>query len=186
MINRLIALFVILGISSITCAQTTQNMNKHDSQILVAYFSATGNTKQVAENIAASINGILYEITPAQPYTNADLNWNNQKSRSSVEMDNPESRPAINGKIDTDKYDVIFIGYPIWWNLAPRIINTFIESNNLKGKIIIPFATSGGSSISNSVSILKKTYPDLNWKNGRLINHANGNDISVWLNELGY
>lgn len=186
MIDRLIALFVLLGISSITCAQTTKNMNKHDNQILVAYFSATGNTKQVAENIATSINGILYEITPAQPYTNADLNWNNHKSRSSVEMDNPESRPAISGKIDTDKYAVIFIGYPIWWNLAPRIINTFIESNNLQGKTIIPFATSGGSSISNSVANLNKTYPDLNWKNGRLLNHANENDISAWLNELGY
>ena len=102
-------------------------------------------------------------------------------------MNNPKSRPAIKGKKDNiADYEVIFIGYPIWWNLAPRIVDTFIENHNLKGKTVIPFATSGGSGIAGSMASLKKAYPDLNWKEGKLLNRVNEKAIREWLDKIGY
>ena len=152
------------------------------SKTLVAFFSASGNTKRVAEKLAAAIDSDLYEIKPAVPYTSADLNWRDRHSRSSVEMNDPKSRPAIKGrKENIADYDVIFIGYPIWWDLAPRIINTFIESHDLKGKTVIPFATSGGSTLAGSAAALKKTYPALNWREGRLLNRADEKSIRNWV-----
>ena len=116
------------------------------SRKLVAYFSASGVTAKVAETLAEAIGADIYEIEPAVPYSKADLDWTNQKSRSSVEMSDPTSRPAIAGKRDNlDDYDTVFVGFPIWWYVAPTIINTFLESYDLTGKTIIPFATSGGS-----------------------------------------
>ena len=154
---------------------------------LVAYFSATGTTARAAEKVAKITGGELYAITPAQAYTPADLDWNNSQSRSSVEMNDPKSRPALKSKKENiADYDVIFIGYPIWWNLAPRIINTFIESHDLKGKTIIPFATSGSSAITGSAAALKKSYPALNWKEGRLLNRADEKSMRAWLDRLGY
>lgn len=118
---------------------------------LVAYFSASGVTAKAAETLATAIGADLYEIEPAQPYSNADLDWTNKKSRSSVEMNDPASRPAITGKISNmQDYDIVFIGFPIWWYVAPTIINTFLESYDLSGKTIIPFATSGGSGIGRT------------------------------------
>ena len=115
----------------------------------------------------------------------ADLDWNNKRSRSSVEMNDPKMRPAIKSKKENiGTYDVVFIGYPIWWDLAPRIINTFIEGHSLKGKTVVPFATSGGSSIGNSATVLKKTYPDLNWKEGRLLNRTDEKAIRAWLDVI--
>ena len=103
-------------------------------KVLVAYFSATGTTARAAQKVAAATGGELYAVTPAQPYTDADLDWHNAQSRSSVEMNDPKARPALGGKrLDVSGYDIVFIGYPIWWDLAPRIINTFIESHDLKG-----------------------------------------------------
>lgn len=158
-----------------------------DKKVLIAYFSATGTTARIAEKLATVTGGIIYKITPAQHYTDADLNWHDKNSRSSVEMSDPESRPAVKPeKTDISKYDIIFIGYPIWWDLAPRIINTFIESNNLNGKTVIPFATSGGSTINNSVSVLKNNYPELNWKDGKLLNRTNENNIRAWIEILNY
>ena len=155
--------------------------NMETSKVLVTYFSATGTTAKVARDIADVSGGELFEIMPQNPYTDADLNWNNKQSRSSIEMGDATSRPALrNKKENISDYDIIFIGYPIWWNLAPRIINTFIEEHDLNGKVIIPFATSGGSGISNSVSALKKAYPSLNWKEGKLLNRANRNVIREW------
>ena len=152
------------------------------NKTLVAFFSASGNTKRVAEKLAAAIDSDLYEIKPAVPYTSADLNWRDRHSRSSVEMNDPKSRPAIKGrKENIADYDVIFIGYPIWWDLAPRIINTFIESHDLKGKTVIPFATSGGSTLAGSAAALKKTYPALNWREGRLLNRADEKSIRNWV-----
>ncbi len=163
-------------------AQNSQSMNK----ILVAYFSATGTTERAAEKVASVTGGELYEITPAKAYTSADLNWNDKQSRSTKEMNDPNSRPAMKGsKENITDYDVIFIGYPIWWDLAPRIINSFIESHNLEGKTVIPFATSGGSSITGSATALKKAYPALNWGEGRLLNRADDNTIRTWLDKLG-
>ena len=154
---------------------------------LVAYFSASGTTARVAGKVAQATGGELYAITPAESYTSADLDWNDKQSRSSVEMNDPKSRPAIKGrKENIADYDVIFIGYPIWWDLAPRIINTFIESHDLKGKTVIPFATSGSSGITNSAAALKKTYPDIDWKEGKLLNRASAGDIREWVGKLGY
>ena len=118
------------------------------SKRLVAYFSASGVTAKVAENLADAIGADIFEIQPKVPYTKADLNWMDKKSRSTIEMSDSTSRPAIAAKRDNmDEYDTIFVGFPIWWYIAPTIINTFLESYNLKGKTIIPFATSGGSGI---------------------------------------
>lgn len=170
-----------------TDAQQRQDMSKgkSNSKRLVAYFSATGTTKTAAQRLASVIDGELYEIQPRQPYTDADLDWNDRQSRSSVEMNDPKSRPAIKGKKENiADYDVIFIGYPIWWDLAPRVINTFIESHDLKGKTVILFATSGGSSIGNSVSALKNTYPEILWRNGRLLNRASEKSIREWADEV--
>ena len=177
----------VLAICFTACAQKKDkpNVSNTSSKTLVAYFSATGTTAQVARNIADITGGELFEIAPQSPYTEADLDWNNRQSRSSVEMDDAQSRPTLKAtKTDIAGYDVVFIGYPIWWNLAPRIINTFIESHDLKGKTLIPFATSGGSSISNSVSELKKSYPSLNWKEGKLLNGMNNDAIQNWITNL--
>ena len=121
------------------------------SKRLVTYFSASGVTAKVAENLADAIGADIFEIQPEVPYTKADLNWMDKKSRSTIEMSDPTSRPAIAAKRDNmDEYDTIFVGFPIWWYIAPTIINTFLESYDLKGKTIIPFATSGGSDMGKT------------------------------------
>lgn len=159
----------------------------NDKRILVAYFSATGTTARAAEKLADVTGGDLYAITPARPYTPADLDWNDRRSRSSVEMNDPKSRPAIKGgKEDIASYDIIFIGYPIWWDLAPRIIDTFIEKHDLTGKAVVPFATSGGSTLAGSAAALKRSYPALNWKEGRLLNRADERTIRAWIEKSGY
>ena len=187
--NRfLLIVLSVVGLVATTGALNKQGMNKvQTSKTLVAYFSATGTTARAAEKVAKITGGELYAITPAQSYTPADLDWNNSQSRSSVEMNDPKSRPALKGKKENiADYDVIFIGYPIWWDLAPRIINTFIESHDLKGKTVIPFATSGSSAITGSAAALKKSYPALNWKEGRLLNRADEKSMRAWLDRLGY
>ncbi len=189
MYKCLLVLLSVVGMATATFAQQKQDMNSKQSnhKILVAYFSATGTTARAAQKVAAATGGDLYAITPTQPYTDADLDWNDKQSRSSVEMNDPKSRPAIKGtKENIADYDVIFIGYPIWWDLAPRVINTFIESHDLKGKIVIPFATSGSSPIANSAATLKLTYPALNWKDGRLLNRADEKTVRTWIEKLEY
>lgn len=175
-------------IAGTTCAQERQTMDNRqsDTKTLVAYFSATGTTARAAETLAAVTGGTLFPITPAEPYTAADLNWHDRNSRSSVEMNDPSSRPAIKGMPeDIAGYDTIFIGYPIWWGLAPRIVNTFIESLGGDKKTIIPFATSGGSGITGSVSALKSAYPGHDWKEGRLLNTTDRNTVRSWTDSLG-
>lgn len=187
MYRFLLILLSVVGIVTTIGTQQKQDMNKERSnhRILIAYFSATGTTARAAEKLANATDGDLYAIVPAQPYTSADLDWNDKQSRSSVEMNDPKLRPAIKSKKEniTD-YDVVFIGYPIWWNLAPRIINTFIESHDLKGKTVIPFATSGGSTLAGSAAALKKNYPTLNWREGRLLNRADEKSIRNWVDKL--
>ena len=142
--------FVAVAALFITSLQVmAQN---HNQRVLIAYFSATGVTAQAAEKLSEITGGTLYAITPERPYTSADLDWRDKQSRSSVEMNDPKARPALaTGKaLNIADYDVVFIGFPIWWDLAPRVINTFIESHDLKGKTVVPFATSGGSSLNNS------------------------------------
>ena len=130
------------------------------------------------------VNYSKYEITPVEPYTSDDLNWTNSSSRVSREHDDESLRDIALTEItpaDWDSYDTVLIGYPIWWNLAPRIIDTFIETHHLAGKTLIPFATSGGSGITNSVGALKKAYPELNWKEGKLLNRMDENGIREWI-----
>lgn len=169
----------------------SQSQSKQDAQqpegqgkALVAYFSASGVTEGVAKELAAVTGGTLYKIDPEQPYTDADLDWRDSTSRSTVEMKDLSSRPAIKGggKVDNvAQYDTVFVGFPVWWYTAPTIINTFIEANDFKGKVMIPFATSGGSTIDKSAAELAKAYPDLNWQPGRLLNGANQDTIRTWL-----
>ena len=153
------------------------------NKILICYFSATGKTKVVAHNIAKAIGGDLFEIVPSIKYTENDLDWEDKTSRSSIEMDNINSRPKILNKVENiDNYNTILIGYPIWWYTAPRIINTFIEENNLKNKKIYLFATSGGSGIEKSLSDLKDTYKDLNFISAKRF--SGNEDSNTYLNWL--
>ncbi len=168
------------------CAQQKQKESgEMKKKTLVAYFSASGVTRNAAKQLAEVAGADLYEIQPEEPYTDADLDWRDKQSRSSVEMKDLSSRPAIKGKVDNlADYDTVFIGYPIWWYTAPTIINTFIEANDLKGKMVIPFCTSGGSSIKKSAEDLKKAYPDLNWKEGMLLNNVSKDEMEAWVKGL--
>lgn len=157
------------------------------SKRLVAYFSASGVTAKVAENLADAIGADIFEIQPEVPYTKADLNWMDKKARSTIEMSDPTSRPAIAAKRDNiDEYDTIFVGFPIWWYVAPTIVNTFLESYNLEGKTIIPFATSGGSGMGKTVELLRSSCaPDTRWNEGkRLSSHASAQEVSAWTKSL--
>lgn len=182
--RTIIIMAALMAISLGVCAQNkTKDMKQ--TKTLVAYFSASGTTKGVATLLAEVTGADLHEIKPEKPYTEADLDWRNNQSRSSVEMKDKKSRPAITGKIDNmDNYTTIYIGYPIWWYTAPTIINTFIEAYNLKGKTLIPFATSGSSPIKKSCDDLRAAYPDLTWKEGKLLNRATKQDIEAWVKSL--
>ena len=147
---------------------------------LVTYFSASGTTKRVAEKLATAIGADLFEIEAAQPYTRADLDWMNKRSRSSVEMNDESSRPAIARTVENlADYDVVFVGFPVWWYVEPRIIDTFLEAHDFSGKTIVPFATSGGSPVEPSVDALRATYPDLRWEEGILLNNIDDNGYHV-------
>ena len=153
---------------------------------LVAYFSATGTTERVAKDLAAVTGGTLYEIKPEVKYTEKDLDWTVKTSRSSIEMQDRSSRPAIVKDLkDADGYDVVYIGFPVWWYTAPTIINTFIETYGFKGKTVIFFATSGGSSIDKANTEFKAQYPGINWKAGKTLNRASKADIKTWVESLG-
>ena len=142
------------------------------SKKLVAYFSASGVTKKVTLRLAQEELAELFEICPKIEYTSADLNWMDDNSRSSLEMKAQGCRPEILNKLDNlDQYEIIYLGFPIWWYVEPRIIDTFLESYNFSKKQIVPFATSGGSGISNVVENLKAHYPELNFADGRLLNN---------------
>ena len=142
------------------------------SKKLVAYFSASGVTKKVALRLAQEELAELFEICPKIEYTSADLNWMDDNSRSSLEMKAQGCRPEILNKLDNlDQYEIIYLGFPIWWYVEPRIIDTFLESYNFSKKQIVPFATSGGSGISNVVENLKAHYPELDFADGRLLNN---------------
>lgn len=156
------------------------------SRKLVAYFSATGTTAKVAETLADAIGADIYEIEPEIPYTEADLNWRDENSRSSVEMNNPLSRPAIAGKRDNmSDYDTIFVGFPIWWYVAPTIINTFLESYDMAGKTIIPFATSGSSGMGKTNEKLLPSCTGAKLVEGRVFKSSVGNDeMNQWVSGL--
>lgn len=152
---------------------------------LVAYFSASGTTKSIAEMIAEAADADLYEITPKQPYSKADLNWMDKKSRSSVEMSDKKSRPELaDQNANIASYDTIMLGFPIWWYVAPTIINTFLESYDFLGKKIILFATSGGSGFGNTVKELIPSAPDANIVEGKILNNMSKQDVENWVKSL--
>lgn len=157
------------------------------SKILVAYFSATNNTEGVAQKLADGLGADLYEIVPEQPYTDEDLDYGNSKSRSSVEMNDPSSRPAISGSVENmEQYDIVFIGYPIWWGEAPRIMSTFVESYDFSGKTLVAFCTSASSGFGSSDSALKSATGTATWLDGRRFSAgASAEDVLAWANGLG-
>ncbi|MBO4614997.1 MAG: NAD(P)H-dependent oxidoreductase [Bacteroidales bacterium] len=164
----------------------SENQNEtKEMKTLVAYFSASGVTRQVATQLAEVANADIYEIVPEQLYTDADLNWRDSLSRSSVEMKDKTSRPAIKKtELKIDDYSTVYIGFPIWWYTCPTIINTFMEAYDFAGKAVIPFATSGGSTIEQACKDLKAAYPKANWKEGRLLNDASKEDLEKWVKSL--
>ena len=157
------------------------------SRKLVAYFSASGVTAKVAEKLSEAIGADLYAIEPEVPYTKADLDWMDKKSRSTIEMNNPASRPAIASKRDNmNDYDTVFVGFPIWWYVAPTIINTFLESYDLTGKTIIPFATSGGSDIGKTNERLAPSCKGAKLMDGKVFKGSVGHqELAAWVEELG-
>ena len=160
---------IITGLVFFTAFGTRAKENDMtEKKILTAYFSASGTTAKVAGKLAKAINADLFEIKPAQPYTEADLDWRNKQSRSSVEMKDKNSRPAIASKIDDmSKYDVVFVGFPIWWYREPSVVDTFMESYDFAGKTIVPFATSGGSGMGDSAKNIQALAPKAKVSDGR-------------------
>lgn len=155
------------------------------SKKLVAYFSPTGTTKVLAQNLADAIGAELFEIVPEVPYKSADLNWMNSKARSTVEMKDSSSRPAISALPDVSGYDTIFVGFPIWWYVAPTIINTFLEGCDLGGKTVIPFATSGGSGMGETSSRLKPSCGGAKLLEGRAFRkNTSKADLAAWVQGL--
>ena len=145
---------------------------------LIAYFSVSGVTKCAAEQLASLTGADLYEIRPEKPYSREDLDWRNKQSRSSLEMMDPSSRPALAKSVpDVSSYDMVYIGFPVWWGVAPRPVNTFIESAHLEGRPVYIFATSGGSGIDYALNDMKKNYPSLDFRGGKLLKGKVESDI---------
>ena len=151
-------------------------------KILVAYFSASGVTKKVAENMAKAVNADLFEIAPEQPYTRADLNWMDKQSRSTLEMKDKNCRPAMAAKPDVSGYEVIFVGFPVWWYREPSIVDTFIESADFTGKTVVPFCTSGGSGIGDSTKNMQSLAPGAKVLDGKRFSpSASADELKKWI-----
>ena len=185
--------FMIAAMATMTlvaaCGQTgkksKENTETIESKTLVAYFSATGTTEAVAKDVAQATGGTLYEIKPEVKYTAEDLDWTVKTSRSTIEMQDKSSRPAIVKDLeDVSKYETIYVGFPVWWYTAPTIINTFLEAYDFSGKTVIFFATSGGSTIDKANEEFKAAYPKINWKAGQTLNGATLEDIKAWVATL--
>lgn len=157
------------------------------SKILVTYFSASGVTEKAAKKLAAVANADLFEIKPVQLYTDADLDWTDKKSRSTIEMNDPSSRPAIADKCgNMSDYDTVFVGFPVWWYVEPRIIDTFLESYDFSGKTVIPFATSGGSGLGKTADNFRKILgKNVKVDEGKVLNRVTEADLQSWLKSLG-
>ena len=183
-IALLIALMLTAACLPLSLAEEAAAPQSH---ILVAYFSATGTTKGVAEKLAEGLSADLYEIVPQEPYTAEDLNWNNSKSRTSIEMDDPACRPAIAGELpDLTAYDTIFIGYPIWWGDTPRIVSNFVEQVDLTGKTLAVFFTSGSSGLGSSMKHLEQQSGAGEWLEGkRFTTRTTVEELVNWAKGLG-
>ena len=157
------------------------------AKVLVAYFSATGTTEGIAEHIADGLNADLYKILPEEPYTDADLNYGDSNSRTTIEMNDPSARPAISGSVENmEQYDIVFLGYPIWWGNVPKIISTFLESYDFSGMTIVPFCTSGSSGIGGSFSGLEQLAGTAAWFDGRRFSGSDSQTaVMEWVNSLG-
>ena len=166
--------------------EETDTSEGQGANVLVVYFSATNTTEGVAEHIANGLNAELYEIVPEEPYTDADLNYNDNNSRTTIEMNDPNARPVISGSVENmEQYEIVFIGYPIWWGEAPRIVSTFMESYDFSGKTIVPFCTSGGSGIGSSANNLEQLTSGATWMEGRRLNGGDSQEtIMEWVNSL--
>ena len=171
--------FILAFVAIVGCVSAQNNKTM---KTLITYFSASGVTKGAAQELAGIIGADLYEIVPEQRYTDADLDWRDKQSRSTIEMADKSSRPAIKdgGKVDLSQYDVVYVGFPIWWYTAPTIINTFLEANDFTGKTIVPFATSGGSTIDKACKDLKAAYPQYKFGEGKLLNHIERSEVEKW------
>ncbi len=184
-------LTLILSVSSLLMAAAEENTNSQigepTSHILVVYFSATGTTKGVAEKLAEGLSADLYEIVPEEPYTDADLNYNNRKSRTSIETDDPNCRPAIAGELpDLTAYDTVFIGYPIWWGDTPRIVSNFVENVDLTDKTMAVFFTSGSSGLGSSMKHLEQQSGAGTWLEGkRFTSRTTVEELVSWAKGLG-
>jgi flavodoxin len=169
-------------------ASTEREPSPDEAKVLVAYFSCTGRTRSLAQHVAGALDADLYEIRPEVPYTEADLNYGDSGSRSTLEQNDAAARPPISGSVENmEEYDIVFLGYPIWWGQAPRIIGTFLESYDFSGKTIVPFCTSGGSGIGSSAENLRALCSEsATWLPGaRFASGASRNDAVKWLNGLG-
>lgn len=156
------------------------------SKALVAYFSASGTTRHVAKDLAKVARADLFEIEPEQPYTAADLDWTNKQSRSTLEMNDPASRPAISRACpNLAEYDTVYVGFPIWWYVAPTIVNTFLESGDFAGKRVVPFATSGGSGMGKTVAALKPSAPAADFAAGEVLNGATTARLEKFVKKYG-
>ena len=166
----------------------TATEREDENRVLVAYFSATNVTEGVAESIADAMHASLYEIVPAEPYTEDDLNYDQENSRSTIEMKDSTARPAISGSVENmEQYHIIFLGYPIWWGEAPRILDTFVESYDFSGKIIVPFCTSASSGLGSSASQLESLTEGAQWLAGqRFSGNSSREEIEQWLNGLDF
>lgn len=193
-----ILMLVSLGTSLAACGNSSDQTEQPPAEsavqpedanprILVAYFSATNTTEGAAERIADSLKADLYEIVPEEPYTDADLDYNDDNSRSTMEMNDPSARPAISGSVENmDQYEIVFIGFPIWWGQAPRIVSTFVESYDFSGKTVVPFCTSGGSGIGSSAENLQQLTDGAEWLSGQRLNGSDSQEaIMEWVNSLG-
>lgn len=174
--------------SSAEISDSGQSNLENEEKAIVVYFSCTGNTRAAAEEIAKQTGADIYEIIPEQPYTDDDLNYSDDNCRANREMNDDTARPAISGSLgNIDSYDSLYIGYPIWWGTMPKIMNTFFDTYDLRGKTLLPFCTSGGSGIDKSVDDIKTLEPDADVKNGLQIGSSNAdnceNDVAKWLED---
>lgn len=166
-------------------AQNNSETMSNNGKKLVAYFSATGTTMEAATRLARIAGADLHEIVPETLYTPADLNWRDKSSRSSLEMADKSSRPAIASRVENiEQYDTVFVGYPIWWYIAPTIINTFLEQYDFSGKTIVPFFTSGGSGAGETMKYLKPSAPGANWLEPKNFNYMSDAEVETWLKSL--
>lgn len=163
---------------------STPVADEKDSKVLVAYYSATGTTAKAAEELADATGGTLYEIVPETPYTDEDLDYENENSRSAIENKNPDMRPAIKTGLDITPYETVYVGFPVWWDKAPLVVYTFLDSYDFTGKKIVVFGTAHSSGLTPSFEGLKKAYPQYDITEGKILNQTSGDTFNEWVKSL--